>query len=727
MAFLKGLELQGFKSFAGKTVLDFPSRVVAVVGPNGSGKSNIIDALRWVLGEREAKQLRGGTLENLIFAGTPKRAAVSLARVGLIFDNSDKTFPIDANEILLERRVDRSGTSQFYVNGDEIRMRDLVPMLARAKLGARGLTMIGQGQSDVFVQSSPDDRRLMIEEVLGLKEFRIKKAQAERRLETSEINMDKVRAMLEELLPHLRLLRRQKHRWDRRSEIEEELRDNENRFFSFRYHGLQSELSSLSSPSEHLNERKKELEKEVGILEGRIREVNKATEHTNRARDIRDRISELFKKKALIGADIAKLEVRIEIQGKERTQSGVSAGELQRVVEGIRGEIDEVIEMSDVEKIKDVLRKWKIKFSSLFTKEEKIDTSSLEEEKKKKNNEIEPIDREMKTLREEEELLARSQESANKEFRVFIEKLEEKKNEIRKIEREMQEHMFSRERVLIRIEELEKDWVNASRAVEELKNIQIYKDTENEDVEGIERKMFRLRGELAAIGEIDENLVKEANESEERYEFLTKEIADLETAIIDLKKLITDLEARIGNDFKDAFRQINEEFNNYFRIMFGGGKAHMKIERKKIKENIDMQSEDGQEIVSVEETRRDEDIITGGVEIDLSLPKKRITNLNMLSGGEKSLVSIAALFALIAVSPPPFLVLDEVDAPLDEPNARRFADLVKEFSTKTQFIIVTHNRATMESADVLYGVTMADDGVSKILSMKFEEVKKDIN
>ncbi len=115
-----------------------------------------------------------------------------------------------------------------------------------------------------------------------------------------------------------------------------------------------------------------------------------------------------------------------------------------------------------------------------------------------------------------------------------------------------------------------------------------------------------------------------------------------------------------------------------------------------------------------------EERISNGVEIELNLPAKKIQSLDMLSGGEKSLVSLAALFALIAVSPPPFLVLDEIDAALDEENARRFAELIKDFSKKTQFIVVTHNRATMEAADILYGVTIAEDGSSKILSLKFE-------
>ena len=725
MAFLKGLELHGFKSFAGKTVLDFPSRVVSIVGPNGSGKSNIIDALRWVLGEREAKQLRGGTLENLIFAGTPKRAAVSVAKVGLVFDNIDRAFAIEANEIVLERRIDRSGVSQFFINGDEIRLRDLIPMLARAKLGARGLTMIGQGQSDVFVQSSPDERRIMIEEVLGLKEFRIKKAQAERRMDTSRVNMDKVGAMLEELLPHLRLLRRQKHRWDKRSEIETELHESENRFFSSRYYELQKELTVLEDPSGELTEKKKVTEKDISVLEARIRETGAAAGRVDRSREIRDHVAELFRKKAALGADIAKLEVKIELEEKNTAQSGIDLSALHGVVGDVRKELDEVLTWSDVEKIKTTLRAWSEKFSRFFAKETKKNSDAFENEKKKKESEAAAVDAEIKEFRNEEELIARTQDEANKEFRKLVEMLENKKNEIRKIDRDMQEQLFARERVSIRKEELEKDWIGAGRDIHELHALPRVDDPEV-DMQGIERRIFRLRGELAAIGEIDENLVREADESEARYEFLTRELSDLETAIADLKKLIADLDVRIGNDFKDAFRLINDEFNNYFRLMFGGGKARMKIEKKKKAVKEGEEEAQGEEAAPQESTitEEEDDDSFGGVEIELSLPKKRITNLNMLSGGEKSLVSIAALFALIAVSPPPFLVLDEVDAPLDESNAKRFADLVKEFSTKTQFIIVTHNRATMEAADALYGVTMADDGVSKILSLKFEEVDK---
>ncbi|MEK7144096.1 MAG: AAA family ATPase, partial [Patescibacteria group bacterium] len=191
-------------------------------------------------------------------------------------------------------------------------------------------------------------------------------------------------------------------------------------------------------------------------------------------------------------------------------------------------------------------------------------------------------------------------------------------------------------------------------------------------------------------------------------------------ASVDLKNLIGDLSEKIHIEFDRSLKLINEEFNNYFKLMFGGGQAKLKLKTQNQK--IKAEGEENEE--NFKEENSEEKELKIGVEIDLGLPKKRVTGLDMLSGGEKTLVSIAALFALISVSPPPFLVLDEIDAALDESNSKRFADLIGEFSKKTQFIIVTHNRSTMEAADVLYGITVAEDGTSKVLSLKFENVAK---
>ena len=235
----------------------------------------------------------------------------------------------------------------------------------------------------------------------------------------------------------------------------------------------------------------------------------------------------------------------------------------------------------------------------------------------------------------------------------------------------------------------------------------------------IEKRILRLRGELINLEEIDENLLKEASETEKRYSFLKQQTEDLTKASEDLKTLIKDLNEKIKVEFSAALEKINGEFGKFFEIMFGGGKAALKFEQPKPKkerldEEMTLQSDEPEEEKEVE----------GGIEINISLPRKRINSLEVLSGGERSLVAIAALFALISVSPPPFLVLDEADAALDERNAKRFAEILNEFSKETQFIIVTHNRTVMAAANILYGVTTGEDGTSKIISLKLEQTDK---
>src|SRR3984957_10826635 len=255
--FLKRLELNGFKSFAGKTVLEFPAGIVAIVGPNGSGKSNIVDAIRWLLGERDAKNLRGGKGEDLIFAGTQKRARVGIATASLHFENKNKFFPVDFEEVVVTRQISRGGDSKYFLNKSEILLRDLIDFFAKARLGSRGLIIIGHGDSDLFIRSTPMERREMIEEILGLREYQIKRGDAERRLKNTRINLEKTQALIEEILPHLRSLKRQTSRWERREVLEEELRSLENQFFGSQLHELATKTKTVETA---IAENKKEFE-----------------------------------------------------------------------------------------------------------------------------------------------------------------------------------------------------------------------------------------------------------------------------------------------------------------------------------------------------------------------------------------------------------------------------------------------------------------------------------
>ncbi len=715
---LNRLELQGFKSFAGKTIFEFPAKVVGVVGPNGSGKSNIIDAIRWVLGEREAKQLRGEGLENLIFAGTPKKAAQGFARVDLVLDNKNRAFPIDAEEVVLSRRVDRSGTSEFSLNDAEIKLKDLLPLLARVRLGARGIMIIGQGQSDIFVMSSPRERREMIEEFLGLREFRIKKGQAERRLESSLVNIDKIKAMLEELAPQVRVFKKQKTRLEKRSEVEVELKELEGSYYAFKHSKLDRERKALLGPIAGLKDEQEKLGKNIQDEEKILNTLYKNDDGYAAMKGLRDRMNTLIDTESSKQRELSRIEAKMEIQ-KEAPPYIYKPVELHDFIGELKAKMEATLALDNVADIKSRLRELVEGVKKFFSKKEEREEIDFTAEREKLVKEIGELKSHIEDLRKEEEEISQKARESNAEFREKVGKLNEKKNDLYALDRKAQALALQRETVEMKLEELRREWAALGRSLEDLKQAEIGTEFGENELRGAESRMLRLRGELAAIGDIDENVFKEFEESEKRYEFLGVQLVDLEKAAVDLKTLIKDLDQRIKEDFKTSFKAISDAFNEYFNLMFGGGKAKLVLEEKERQPLLSEGMEEELSSAEVSENKEEKEQELG-VTIDLSLPRKKITGVGMLSGGEKTLVSLAALFALISISPPPFLVLDEIDAALDEENARRFSELIEQFSTKTQFIVVTHNRSTMEAADVLYGITMGDDGVSKVLSLKLE-------
>ncbi|MDP1718819.1 MAG: AAA family ATPase, partial [bacterium] len=349
--------------------------------------------------------------------------------------------------------------------------------------------------------------------------------------------------------------------------------------------------------------------------------------------------------------------------------------------------------------------------------------------KEKLFSDLAAVDAELGQLTGLEDKLAEDLRGFNAVFKKAFELVEAKKDEIQKLENEKNKLLFDKERVNIRRQELHNLAAQASRKLSDFPPKELV-GGESPPAGGIaelEKKMFKLRAELAGIGDLDPALIKEAQDTEARHTFLSTQMADLNKASDDLEILIKDLDEKIHTEFDGAMDSINEQFDKYFKLMFDGGKASLKLikdePKPEVEEEVTMDTvNDPSDAKAME--GMDEDaghkVDHGGLEVHISIPRKKISGLEMLSGGEKSLVSIAALFALISVSPPPFLVLDEVDAPLDERNARRFSDLIKTFSEKTQFLLVTHNRATMEAASVMYGVTMGDDGTSRVLSLKLE-------
>ncbi len=719
--FLKSLELNGFKSFAQKTLLEFPVGITAIVGPNGSGKSNIIDAIRWLLGEREAKNLRGGKAEDLIFNGTPKRPRVGMAGASLRFDNGSGFFPVDFKEVSISRQLSRDGNSRYFLNKSEVRLKDIVDFFSRSRLGTKGLSIINQGNSDLFVRVSPEERRVMIEEVLGLREYQLKKGEAERKLKITDVNLEKVKAMIDEVMPRLRLLKRQTGKLEKRSEVEKNLKELENNYFSSKLKEINENKNKLEPDLVFVKKQISEKEKELKILESDLEKVNLSNNEPAELKKFKDRRNELLEKHSLIQKELGRIEAKIEFLSVAMSADEYNVGELLDLVKDLKHSLEEGLKLEPVhfrKKAEEIVVKIN-GFLNRSGKSEKEEPPALFKTKNELTGQFGEIEKELKELEKKEASSVAEMEKFNERFRGAFESMEAKKEELRDLENKKNRIIFEEEKLNLKLQDLSDQLIQIGRSIEEARSFEAVKEFTDEPQQA-EKEMFKLRAELAAIGEIDENLIKEAKEVDDHYNFLTTQSVDLGKASVDLKNLIGDLSEKIHIEFDRSLKLINEEFNNYFKLMFGGGQAKLKLKTQNQK--IKAEGEENEE--NFKEENSEEKELKIGVEIDLGLPKKRVTGLDMLSGGEKTLVSIAALFALISVSPPPFLVLDEIDAALDESNSKRFADLIGEFSKKTQFIIVTHNRSTMEAADVLYGITVAEDGTSKVLSLKFENVSK---
>ncbi len=231
----------------------------------------------------------------------------------------------------------------------------------------------------------------------------------------------------------------------------------------------------------------------------------------------------------------------------------------------------------------------------------------------------------------------------------------------------------------------------------------------------------KLKYQLSLIGGIDQEVVAEHEQTKERFDFLSDQIKDLRAAMGDLEKMILELDDIMKKKRATAFKKIRKEFDRYVKILFGGGEGDINEIYGEPDDENDESVEDGE--IVVEKTKNKEKILTG-IDISINPPGKKIKNINSLSGGERTLTSIALICAILSYNPSPFVVLDEVEAALDEANTRRFAEIVTELSAQSQFIIITHNRVTMHAADALYGVVMGNEGISKLLSVKLEEVPK---
>lgn len=1178
--YLKGLEIQGFKSFVDKVKIDLGQGISAIVGPNGSGKSNISDAIRWVMGEQSVKTLRGSKMEDIIFSGTQKRKATGFAEVTMIIDNSSGLLNVDYDEVAITRRVFRSGEGEYFINKTACRLKDIHELLMDTGLGRDGYSVVGQGKIDEILYAKPEDRRQMFEEAAGISKYKYRKAEAERKLAQTEENLIRLKDIIKELQVQVGPLKIQSEKAKQYIVLSEELKmlevnvaldvidkrrkmlddiksvydvtvkslenekaqldEAENRLnalydgikdkddtmqaFKDRQHSLEMENLNLQSNITLLENQIKNAEENIDRINAQIIEISNSDE--KRAQELKNllgTVDELNEKKAAISISIDKqrneaqqlfdkaqaksdelqskrdlinsmtnqiIETKNKIDsflflqdnyenrlqkmasetneilseqdkhekkllefkdtlkkdndeaeklsektaqmineyeaitketedlkdeynkiGREENQNqsrrhlldelekdmdgysnGVKAVLREKSLKGIEGVVSKLIKVDDryitaievalgngaqnivVEKEQDaknaieflkqnkqgrvtflplnavkprifeglnnikickgfidvaanlcehdskispaissllgavavvdnmdnaifMAQKFSYKFkivtldggiinsggsitggsinkaSSLMGREKEIalldvklkeakvkmdkleqdiddredkldclkgeierirskrrelETGSvknqseielkqailenLEKRLKNINSEIDSIkssvenadeekknffdaikkteaqieveklqltilENEFKSLKEEqndagqllmqktielnsivkdielfkekEQALINMAKSRNDvialrkdEEKVLLVQIEGIRSNIMKVQKEIESNNLKieeqkqkveasleeraktdseiaklrdeakdqRERVFALQQETARIEARQAKAQAELEATinRLWDDYEETYSTALKlkkgipnmadagRRISAIKSEIKGLGSINVAAIEEYKTVSERYEFLCAQNNDLESAVIDLQKVIKDMTQVMSKQFSEQFEVIKQKFSETFVSLLGGGTAVLRL-------------------------NNDDNVLESGIEIEVQPPGKKLQNIMLLSGGEKAFVSIALLFALLEVRPSPFCILDEIEAALDESNVYKFADYLKKHTSKIQFIVITHRRGTMEASDVLYGVTMQEKGISKILSMRLEE------
>lgn len=747
--YLSRLELQGFKTFAHKTVLEFHPDASArrgltgVVGPNGSGKSNIADALRWVMGEQSMKLLRSKKSEDVIFSGSAKKARAGFAEVSLTLTNDDRP-DIDMSEIVVARRLYRDGQSEYEINKQSARLTDVALLLAQCGIGQRTYSVIGQGMVDAVLTASPAERREFFDEAAGLKQFQLKRNSSMNKLEGTRENLKQADVLLREIEPRLTSLERQVKRLKEREGLEQELKVIERAYFGRVWADLRSQLKITGGSIERAKAEYDTKNAEAAKLEQELAGMEKAAPVSTELRKLQESLNAFREDRSKLRERQITLESeqRVAAVKAQKPWSPLPLSKIIQEIDGLSKEHDTLFvllesDKPDLNKVRSVTLKIKEKSADLLSKLQQTapEETKAEPADPKLEKEFAALVKDMASIGEKiaetetrlAQLSAKEDESRAHLFQLQRE-LTAKRHEAQQAERSLSEATVEQARLETRRDGFYMELRTQAEALEpELEKLAdavgaqasprpaAVDMPEGETglapttIDALHTRMLKLRSQLEWIGGIDPETMKEYEETKARFESLMQQTSDLKEAMRSLEIIITELDKTIAERADVAFRQLDHEFGKFFQKLFGGGEAKiLKVESEA------SEDEEGE----VDEDREGRE---AGIEIQATPPGKRLKSIALLSGGERALTSIALICAIMAINPSPFVVLDEVDAALDEANSRKFAEIIDSLADRTQFVVVTHNRATMNKASVLYGVTMGEDGVSQLLSVKLAE------
>jgi chromosome segregation protein len=927
--FLKTLEIFGFKSFADKIRIEFTDGVAALLGPNGCGKSNVVDAMKWVLGEQSSKSLRAENMVDVIFAGSETRKPLGVAEVTLLVSNQDEVLPLNLPEISIRRRLYRSGESEYFINNNAVKLRDIRELFFDTGIGKSAYSIMEQGKIDQLLSTKPEERRVVFEEAAGITRFRVRGQEAERKLEKTQENMRHVEGILDEVRRSYTSLKAQAEKAEAYRKLKEEIFEVELEIQLVRLKGLledrkkrearlfdkegnrdditraiagvnetiareadlvnvmEAQLVESHKKLYQLDMEKNTRDSRIHMYRERISELERGIEaNTQRQQNIQRKIEEMdgesARKKEGLGelstrivetekniaafiADIDGFSERVRTNDEETRANGEKIQGLEAGIEDLRVQLraitEDIVTQLDArlkemgysgnerrsveQSIAGTLQSLRIQLSgkvTLLADAAQVDATArpardklvqstlamLKESLEKlttldglfqryrafapsfldeflapqgiitrkrdiderindsaagigrlrlRNDELarenaslrEKIEEFRSTLvnlrvdlarqqtrrtadeqeigrlareRTEQEALLRDVAVEIEETRARVKETQERvaaaEGERRRIEDDekaarsalsgLEGEIASRNKELSsREDELKQKNALLGKAQSEIEKMQIevteirteIKDLHANFAERFSRdlseyetripdlhpnrdlrpRLAELREEMRKLGQINLMASEEFAEVKDRFDFLTGQLGDLTRAREDLRRVTTEIRTESTELFLDTYNKIKRNFHTVFRRLFGGGRAELRLE------NPDAPLE-------------------SGIEVFAQPPGKKLENINLLSGGERSLTGISLLFAIYMVKPSPFCLLDEIDAALDEENVGRLTNLLKEFSHHSQFIIITHNKRTVAGADVLYGVTMEESGVSKLVAIRLESREK---
>lgn len=912
--YLKSIDLFGFKSFPEKTHIEFGPGITVIVGPNGSGKSNIVDSLRWVLGEKQAKAIRGSKMEDIIFSGTETRKALSLAEVSLTIDNSERILNFDSPAVTVTRRLFRDGESEYLINKSPVRLKDIDQLFMDTGIGKSNYSIMEQGKIDLILSSSAEDRRYIFEEAAGISKYKLQKKESLKKLQDTGANLERINDIINEIEREKDLKAKQAEKTKKYLSMKAELAENDVKYNLVRHAELNerknrllgdiekskklreeisARVSRISAENEEDEKMKNDIQMELFALDKelhankiRIEDIdlrsaknrkeieNQTVRRTEVERAIQERRDSLGRvaeekrksEESLIAIlkrieeDREKINTFVETKRRkidsiknsqaeiEENKKGITQSE--RRIQDLRAELEKVIK-----KLIDAIEKRKAELADSEEKRQEVkkriheriknfelnlhecrslceagdaaqaaralgeidlpsliddlnvfegfedgfrsilfDRTGIHAEKESLDRKIEQEEAQIESLRERNrnlEEFIRKEQSELDDIKEMINRLERDlaKSETEKSWTEKHLETLSRQMVdferqiaghldeinrcdtairncRLEIEEWEKNLIKFSEQSEQLnanirnlvekrssleskiegrKNVS-RKDMENlrrvvekigdldkdlievnfkierieeylwteyekkiSDVKGIsiaeseipefQRNIQEIKKKMQDLGPINNLAIEEYRDLKKRFEYYINQRKDIEKAREDILSVIEEINSTSIDMFMKSFRAIQKNFSEIFKQLFDGGDAEIELVDK-------------------------ENVLESGIEIIVHPPGKKHKNINLLSGGERALVAIALLFATYMEKPSPFCFLDEIDAPLDEENIGRFIKMVREFSRKTQFIIVTHNKKTMSTGEAIYGITMSEPGVSKIVSLKMERLER---